>query len=131
MTEAEREEVFYVSGTSAKGYTSNPAYAKRDWTGAPVIAPGHMKNLLDKQDRQYQRSLDVQRKAVERIWEALMDEMERYVVQGEDRFGKGQMRGLKTALALLEYGHDYRQDPKATLQKIEEMAQVRYDKESE
>lgn len=137
MTQPERENIFYVSARSQKGFTMDPAQAIVDLTGAPVIAPGHVKNILEKQDRKYMRSLDVQRQAVKRIWDTLMDTMESYFeneADGLDRFSVkyyAESQGLLKALAILEYGHDYKEDPEATLKKVADMARVRYDQESE
>jgi hypothetical protein len=137
MTEPERENIFYISARSQKGFTMDPAQAMIDLTGAPVIAPGHVKNILEKQDRRYMRSLDVQRQAVKRIWDALMEKMEELfeAIDSGDRehpmcLGY-EVEGLERALAILEYGHDYKEDPEATIRKIEDMALVRYDQESE
>jgi len=150
MNDSEKVNIFYVSASSQKGFTMDPSQAIVDLTGAPVIAPGHVKNILAKQDRIYQRSLDVQRTAVKRIWNVLLDEMERYFELQEKfdlefitvkegscpserafRESWGCMAGLIQAIAILEYGHDYKQDPKITLDKVAQMARVRYDQESE
>jgi hypothetical protein len=137
MTEPERENIFYVSARSQKGFTMDPAQAMIDLTGAPVIAPGHVKNILEKQDRRYMRSLDVQRQAVKRIWDSLMDTMESSLTAQDlgdlerQKCLDNKALGFLTSLAILEYGHDYKQDPEATLEKVAEMARVRYDQESE
>jgi hypothetical protein len=131
------EDVWYISATSQKGFTSDPEMAVKDLTGAAVLCPGNVRRLLDSQDKKYQRSLDVQRKEIRQVWDALLDKME-VLLEAEESHDlqystdlDGQIEGITIALAILEYGHDYEQDPDATLERVAEMARVRYDQEAE
>lgn len=152
MTEvSELANVWYLCDNGNKGgFTSDPDQAVKDLTGAPIIAPGHVRKIVELVERRHNRQLNVQRKAVDEIWTALLDGMEQKIkltdeFTGTDPQDKPRLmnlatrlslqaqenNGLAIALAILELGHDYKEAPKETLRKIHTMAQLRYDKESE
>jgi hypothetical protein len=132
------ENIWYVSGTSDKGFSSDPAQALHDLTGAAIIAPGHVKRMFDQQQKRYDRALAVQKKAVERVWEALLDKMEEIYRLEEEHISSStvdlhrvEANGISIALAILELGHDYQQHPEDALDRLSEMARVRYEQEAE
>ncbi len=149
MSSPEEGNIWYVSANSQKGFTDDPERAVKDNTGAAVICSGHMKRIFDLMLKKYDRSLDVQRAAVRRVWDFLLDSMEEsYTIRDQmaaaeasaetyyDLSNKMEYHEIHQdvtieILAMLEYGYEYKQDPATTIEKIKEMARVKYEQESE
>lgn len=129
VTEIQVKNIWYLAN-GEKGFTSDPEMAVHDLTGAAVVAPGHVRRIINRIERDHNRQLAVQRRAVEAIWELLLDaieEVEQRVSETTVLRNGGKQDSLTKALAILELGHDYKEDPEATIGKIQEMALVRYD----
>ena len=123
----ERSNIWYVSNRSRTGFSSDPNQAVRDLTGAPVICPGHTWKMLDRRDQ-------LERKRISAVWELLLDAMEAQEQETNREFSiahSGEVHALEKALAILELHHDYKTEPEATVQRIREMAEVKYDQSSQ
>lgn len=124
------ENIWYVSASSKAGsFTSDPKYAVKDLTGTPVVAPGHMKMMVRKAAKD--RADSQIRELVRQVWEELLDEMEDLVRQEED--GRipsastyGRIEAFQKAIAIMEYGYEYRKKPRAAIERVQQEATVRY-----
>lgn len=147
MTKVEKEkpigDIWFVA-KSGKGFTSDPEFAVHDGKGNPVIAAGYIALLIRRIERDRDKQLNVQKKLLKQAWEELLDFMEEYDHFVSKRFGgqiglaefdtdacnkRSEMLGMARVLAILEYGHEYSDDPKAAISRIRQTAAARFEEE--
>lgn len=127
--------IFYVAG-DGNGFTDDPAWAMKDLTGTPIIAPGHLRNMARKiGKREANAMLD---KRLETVWEYVLDMMET-VVEHEQvpkehlnpkwiDMRNSEIYGMCMTLAMLEYEHDWQTDWESALNRVQAEAQARYER---
>lgn len=136
------DRMWFVSKDSQKGFTDDSTRAVTDGKGIPVIAPGYVARLITRIERDRDRQLEVQKKLLRQAWEELLDYMEEYDHYVEQAFPgqpglaefdsgaankRSEMLGMARMLAILEFGHDYNNDPKEAIARIRQMALARFE----
>lgn len=113
--------VINYATTHGKGISTDPRAPSviRDNWGWPIRSGHGYEQILE-------RRKEVHVQLLFRAWEQMLDLMEEFY-DNEDVLLEAKINGMATALAILEYGHEYEQDPEETIQRVMREAEAKYD----
>lgn len=137
---------YWADQKGVVAFTQEVKYAVTDKNGIPVMATGTQRNLVRGAGRA--RADVLMDKALDDVWEKLLDLMEeKYALMEQmelmegrshiiseieplrDNLAKCKQRahGIATAIALIEYNHEFKTDEPKALERIKREAQHRYE----
>jgi hypothetical protein len=142
-------DAWYVSKEKNSGFTADSEMALKDSLGRPIIADGHMRKLVG-------RMMDVPQERLRQLWSYYLDLMENFydlqekvqvpvteiqspmilelVSEQRERailVAQEEMRGVRDALCIMEYGWLFSKEPDQAREIIRKQAEIRYNMESE